>query len=74
MPIIRSELMTKSINRIINTDTQEITDIEFSAEEIAVYIAEDTAARNLAESKLAAKQAVLDKLGLTADELAAALA
>jgi hypothetical protein len=66
--------MTKSINRIINTDTQEITDIEFSAEEIAVYIAEDTAARNLAESKLAAKQAVLDKLGLTADELAAALA
>ena len=68
--------MTKPMVRIHNTDTNEIidremTDEEFAQHEIDAQSAADEAAQKAA--KAAGKQAVLDKLGLTAEELAAAL-
>lgn len=62
--------------RIHNIETNEVIDREMNAKELAQYkIDQESAANAEAElaAKLIAKQAVLDKLGLTADELAAAL-
>jgi len=60
----------------INVETGEITQREMTAEELAQYEAdqaEAAAKKAEAEAKETARQAVLEKLGLTADEAAALL-
>jgi hypothetical protein len=63
----------KIIERIHFTDTNEIKDIEreMTADELAQWEADkaEAQARQAAEAtKAAAKQALLDKLGITAEE------
>ena len=61
---------------IHNVETGEITEREMTADEIAQSKIDDAAAIDRAAqlaAKEAAKQAVLAKLGLTADEVAALL-
>jgi hypothetical protein len=60
--------MTKSMHRIINVETNEITDVEFTAEELAAYAAAELAEQEKVDAKAAARQAVLERLGITADE------
>ena len=62
--------------RIHNTETDEIIDREMTSAEIAALEASAQALANLEAATIAkatAKQAVLNKLGLTDDELAALL-
>jgi hypothetical protein len=66
---------------IINCETGEQTEVELTAEEIAQREADaakaeaDRVAKEAAdEAKAALKQEVLDKLGLSAEEVAALLA
>jgi hypothetical protein len=58
--------------RIHNTETDEIIDREMTAAEFKIYEA-DQAARKIrkaeAEAKAQAKAEILDRIGLTADEL-----
>ena len=64
--------MTKPIIRIHNTETDEIIDREMTAAEFKQYEAEQKAeaiAKAEAEAKATAKAAILDRIGLTADEL-----
>jgi phosphopantetheinyl transferase (holo-ACP synthase) len=68
--------MTNTFIKIHNVETGEIIEREMTAEEIAQHkIDEENAKVRAAKlaAKNAAKQAVLDKLGLTADEVAALL-
>lgn len=72
--------MTKYFERIIDATTGEETIRPYTAEEIAVVealqaeMAAAKAERDAQEvTKAAARQAVLDKLGLTAEEIAALL-
>jgi bifunctional DNA-binding transcriptional regulator/antitoxin component of YhaV-PrlF toxin-antitoxin module len=62
----------------INCETGEVLEIELTDEEVAIQeaqAAEFAAAREAQEAeKAAAKAAVLSKLGITEDELRAALA
>jgi hypothetical protein len=64
--------MTRPMIRIHNTETDEIIDREMTAAEFKIYEA-DQAARKIrkaeAEAKAQAKAAILDRIGLTADEL-----
>jgi len=63
---------TKPMVRIHNIETNEIIDREMNDNEFAQYKADLTAeiARQAeAEAKEAARQAIADRLGLTADEL-----
>jgi len=63
--------MTNPIIKIHNVETGEIVEREMNAEELTQWEAEQAAevARQEAEAeKAAAKQAVLDRLGLTAEE------
>jgi hypothetical protein len=63
--------MTKPMVRIHNTETDEVIDREMNDAEFAQYEA-DQAARAIqeaeAEAKANAKAALLEKLGITADE------
>lgn len=67
--------MTKSTRptvRIHNIETDEVIDREMNDDEFAQYEAEKTAqaiAKAEAEAKETAKTAILDRIGLTADEL-----
>lgn len=66
--------MTNPTIRIHNADTDEIIDREMTSAELAQYQLDQESAATQAASeaaKAAAKQTVLDKLGLTAEELAA---
>lgn len=68
--------MTNLYNEIYNCETGELIRVDLTPEEIAIYEAE--ALKNQAEleaiqQKNIARQAVIDKLGLTADEVAALL-
>jgi hypothetical protein len=68
--------MTKPLIKIHNVTTDEVIEREMTDEEFTAYEAEQTAkAEHDAQeaTKAAARQAVLDKLGLTADEIAALL-
>ena len=68
--------MSNPIIRIHDTATDTITDREMTADELAQYELDqaEAEARTAAEAaKAAARQAVLDKLGLTANEAAALL-
>jgi hypothetical protein len=66
---------------IINCETKAIDEVELTDEEIAqadadakAYAAEQKRLAKEQAAKEAARQAVLDKLGLTAEEVAALLA
>jgi phosphopantetheinyl transferase (holo-ACP synthase) len=66
--------MPNPIIRIHDTETNEIVDREMTAEELAQYeLDQAQSAAEAAEiaAKKAAKEAVMSKLGLTAEELAA---
>jgi len=63
--------MSKPIIRIHNIETNEIIDREMNDTEFAKYEAEQAAQiaqQAEADAKAAEKQALLDKLGITADE------
>lgn len=63
--------MSRPIIRIHNTETNEIIDREMTAAEFKIYEADQAAEllrKTEAEAKAAQRQAILDKLGLTADE------
>ena len=63
--------MTRPIVRIHNTETDEIIDREMTDAEFAEYEAKQAAqaaAQAEAEAKAAARAAILDRLGLTAEE------
>ena len=65
--------MTNPIIRIHNTQTDEIIDREMTAEEFAEYQADQAVqAAKLAEAeaKATARQEILDRLGLSAEEAA----
>jgi hypothetical protein len=62
--------MTTSMHRIINVETNEITDVEFTAEELETYAAVELADQEKADAKATAKAALLERLGITADEAA----
>jgi hypothetical protein len=64
--------MTKPMVRIHDTETDEVIDREMTAAEYKVYQAnqaEAEAKKAEAEAKEIAKAAILDRIGLTADEL-----
>jgi hypothetical protein len=64
--------MTKPMIRIHNTETDEVIDREMTAAEFKIYEANQAsyaAAQAEAEAKATAKAAILDRIGLTADEL-----
>ena len=68
--------MTKPLIKIHNVTTDEVIEREMTNEEVAEYEAtraEQATAQAEQASKDAARQAVLDKLGLSADEVAALL-
>jgi hypothetical protein len=63
---------TRPMVRIHNTETDEVIDREMNDAEFAQYEANKAAQRTAkaeAEAKETARQAILDRLGLTADEL-----
>ena len=62
---------TRPMVRIHNAETDEVIDREMNDQEFAQYEADkaaQAAAQAEAEAKEAARQAILDRLGLTADE------
>lgn len=63
--------MSKPLIRIHDLATDEVIDREMNDQEFAAYQADQAAqaaAQAEAEAKEAARQAILDRLGLTADE------
>jgi hypothetical protein len=63
--------MTKPIIRIHNTETDEIIDREMNAKEFAIYEAQQAIEVNKEaeiEAKAIAKEALLARLGITAEE------
>jgi hypothetical protein len=63
---------TKPVIRIHNAETDEVIDREMTDAEFAEYQANKAAqaiAKTEAEAKETAKTAILDRIGLTADEL-----
>ena len=64
--------MTKPTIRIHNTETDEVIDREMTVAEFKIYEkeqADQTAKQAEAKAKDADKQAILNRIGLTADEL-----
>ena len=66
--------MTQPINRIVNVETNEVTDIPFTKKELDAYAAEEKASQKAAADKAASKAALLDRLGITAEEAVLLLA
>lgn len=62
-----------TIQIIHNCETGEIVENPIPAKELAESVAQDAIRQETIASKAAAKQAVLNKLGLTVEELAALL-
>jgi hypothetical protein len=63
---------TRPMIRIHNTETNEVIDREMNDQEFAQHQADQaaqTVAKAEAEAKAIAKAAILDRIGLTADEL-----
>lgn len=63
--------MTRPIIRIHDLETDKVIDREMTAAEFAVYEAEQTAAQAKADdeaAKATAKAALLERLGITAEE------
>ena len=64
--------MTKPTIRIHNIETDEVIDREMTAAELKIYEANQASyatEKAKAEAKETAKAAILDRIGLTADEL-----
>jgi hypothetical protein len=64
---------TRPMVRIHNTETNEVIDREMNDDEFAQYEADKVAyaaEKAEAEAKATARQAILDRLGLTAEEAA----
>ena len=64
--------MSRPMIRVHNAETNEVIDREMNDAEYAVYQADqvaETARIAAEEAKAAEKTAILDRLGLTADEL-----
>jgi len=64
--------LTRPIVRIHNTETNEVIDREMNDAEFAQYQADQAAqaiAKAETDAKKIAKTAILDRIGLTADEL-----
>jgi signal-transduction protein with cAMP-binding, CBS, and nucleotidyltransferase domain len=64
---------TRPMVRIHDLETNEVIDREMNDEEFSQYEADQTAraeAQAEAEAKATARQAILDRLGLTAEEAA----
>ena len=64
--------LTRPIVRIHNVETDEVIDREMNDAEFAQYQVDQAAqatAQAEAEAKAVAKAAILDRIGLTADEL-----
>jgi hypothetical protein len=64
--------MTKPMIRIHNIETDEVIDREMTTAEFKQYEKEQelqSAAKSQAEAKEAARQAILDRIGLTADDV-----
>jgi len=74
-PTLRGEIMAKATRpmvRIHNIETDEVIDREMNDAEFAQYeidIANATTKQAEAETKATARAAILDRIGLTADEL-----
>ena len=63
---------TRPLIRIHNIETDEVIDREMNDDEFAAYEAEQAAQAAIkaeADAKELAKSAILDRIGLTADEL-----
>ncbi len=60
--------MTNYTHTFFDAQTGETKIVDFTKTEIDTYKTEVEAQAEAAEAKAAARQAVLDKLGLTADE------
>jgi hypothetical protein len=63
--------MTNPMIRIHNTETDEVIDREMTAEEFSEYKAQKAIDKSKADEKLAkesAKTALLERLGITAEE------
>lgn len=63
--------MTKPIIRIHNTETDEVIDREMTDDEYAVYLEEQELSKQHKikyQASVKAKEALLAKLGITADE------
>jgi hypothetical protein len=58
------------MHRIINVETNEVTDVPFTDEELAIVKATAKAEQDQATAKAQAKAALLERLGITADEAA----
>ena len=70
---LRGELMTKPMVKLVNAETGEEIVREMNAEELKQWekdIAEANAEKEALAAKAAQRQAILDRLGLTADEAA----
>ena len=64
--------MARPMIRIHNTETDEVIDREMTVAEFKIYEkeqADETAKQAEAKAKDADKQAILNRIGLTADEL-----
>lgn len=64
--------MSRPMIRIHNVETDEVIDKEMTAAEFKIYEAEqkaNAAAQAESDAKATAKAAILDRIGLTADEL-----
>jgi hypothetical protein len=64
--------LTRPLVRIHNIETDEVIDREMNDDEFFQYLAEQTAQANQqseADAKEVAKAAILERIGLTADEL-----
>jgi hypothetical protein len=64
--------MSRPLIRIHDLETNEVIDREMTVAEFKIYEEEqkaNAAAKAEAEAKASAKAAILDRLGLTADEL-----
>jgi hypothetical protein len=64
--------MTKPMIRIHNSQTDEVIDREMTSAELKIYETNQKAAEKSkaeADAKTGQRQAILDRIGLTADEL-----
>ena len=74
--IMGTKIMTNPMIKEHNTETGEVIERELNADELAqhkAYLAEQQTKKAEQAAKDAAKQAVLDKLGLSSEEIAALL-
>ena len=62
--------MTTPMHRIVNVETNEVTDIPFTDAELKAYAAAEAAEKAEIDAKAQAKAALLERLGITADEAA----